>query len=206
MKILIADDHASILEGIAAYYKRKNSAAEVCKAVNKSELIFHLKESTFDVLVQDVQFGKDDLRDIVEEIRAVAPNLPILAFSSFKDVATIKSVLGKGVIGYVSKSSSLEELISGIESSLVGERYLSKDISEVLTKEVLGESNEFVLTKREREVLDAILAELSTKEIAEKLCLSEKTIEGYRKNLFIKFDVKNVAGLVRKAIIGGYLN
>src|SRR5690606_2564619 len=122
------------------------------------------------------------------------------------DEFTVKSALAAGCSGYVSKSSPLEEILEAIQAITKGKQFVSKDIRDaMLTNLMNGESDKIKLTKRELEVLKAIQDELSTREIAEKLFLSEKTIEGYRSNLFLKFQVKNVAGLVKQAILQGYI-
>lgn len=88
-----------------------------------------------------------------------------------------------------------------------GQTFLSSDIKEKLSNSALfGKgANEISLSDREIKILLAIQNEFSTKEIAQQLHLSEKTIEAYRSNLFLKFEVKNVAGLVKKAILNGYI-
>lgn len=206
MKILVADDHEIIASGIRSFLTDKLGALEVKSAVNLAQLKQILAKEKFDILLQDIRFGNDDGRTFLSEIRKMHPDLLIVALSSHTDEFTVKSALAAGCSGYVSKSSPLEEILEAIQSITKGKQFISKDIRDaMLTNLMNGESDKIKLTKRELEVLKAIQDELSTREIAEKLFLSEKTIEGYRSNLFLKFQVKNVAGLVKQAILQGYI-
>ena len=208
MKIIVADDHALIGEGIISFFEENAPEFEVYFAKNKSKLIHFLKEQSFDLIIQDVQFGEVDAREIIQEIHILQPNIKIIALSSHVDAFTVKSVLATGINSYVSKTSPLEELILAVKETLNGVKYISKDITENIANSFLSNEKENVkirLTKRELEVLDGIQNELSTKEIAAKLFISEKTIEGYRSSLLMKFQVKNVAGLMKKAILQGFI-
>jgi len=208
MKIIVADDHELIGEGIISFFEENAPEFEVYFAKNKSKLIYLLKEQSFDLIVQDVQFGEVDAREIIQEIHLIQPNIKIVALSSHIDAFTVKSVLATGINSYVSKTSPLEELILAVKDTLNGVKYISKDITENIANSFLSnekEKTKIRLTKRESEVLDGIQNELSTKEIAVKLFISEKTIEGYRSNLLMKFQVKNVAGLIKKAILQGFV-
>ncbi len=208
MDIIVADDHGLIGEGIISFFQENAPEFEVSFAKNKSKLIFLLKEQTYDLIIQDVQFGEVDAREIIQEIKLIQPNIKIVALSSHVDAFTVKSVLATGIDSYVSKTAPLEELIHAVRETLNGKKYISKDITENIANSFLTDDKENTnirLTNREIEVLDGIQNELSTKEIAAKLFISEKTVEGYRSSLLMKFQVKNVAGLIKKAILQGFV-
>ena len=208
MKLLIGDDHELISAGIIANFISNGRTDEFKTAKDKSELIEHLKNESFDVLILDVQFGKDDARQIIKEIEEIRPEIKKIALSSYEDEMTVKSVLAAGFQSYVSKSAPLEELIEAVNSVSKDEQYISKDLKQKLFSSLFSKdafSDEVRLTKREKQVLEQIQAGLSTKEMAGKLFISEKTIETYRSNLLLKFKVKNVASLVRESILKGYI-
>jgi DNA-binding NarL/FixJ family response regulator len=208
MKLLIGDDHELISAGIIANFISNGRTDEFKTAKDKSELIKHLKNESFDVLILDVQFGKDDARQIIREIEEIRPEIKKIALSSYEDEMTVKSVLAAGFQSYVSKSAPLEELIEAVNSVSKDEQYISKDLKQKLFSSLFSKdafSDEVRLTKREKQVLEQIQAGLSTKEMAGKLFISEKTIETYRSNLLLKFKVKNVASLVRESILKGYI-
>lgn len=201
MNIIIAEDHALIIDGLRAVLEQQEM--NVFPAMNEKMLYQLLNEQPFDVLIQDIRFGKTDARTIIPAIRQEFPSLRIIALTSLDDLASIQSVLATNVSGYVLKSEPTGRIIDAIHAVVSGSTYLSPEVQAVLA----GNSEsmpEVRLSEREKGVLKGILDEKSTKEIAESLFVSEKTVEHYRSNLFIKFDVKNVSGLVKKAILQGF--
>lgn len=208
MKIIIADDHALINQGVATFLQDTMDDITVLQAQNKSEVIRFLNEQPVDVIIQDIKFGKDDARDIVHEYLVVQPKVKIIALSTYADQLTVKTVLANYFSGYVSKSAPMEEIVCAIHSTLKNEKYISSDIKDALAKQFLQNAtidNEISLTQREKQVLSAVQDGFSTKEIASKMHLSEKTIESYRSNLFQKFDARNVAELVKKSLLKGFV-
>lgn len=201
MTILIAEDHLLIVEGLKALLEAKGYVVE--HASDEIALLNNLRNKSVDLLIQDIRFGKIDARTIIPSIREEFPSIPILALSSLDDLASIQSVLATNVSGYVIKTESTTLILEAIESIKQGNIYLSPEVQSVLVGNSFSK-NEILLSEREKGVLKGILDEKSTKEIAEKLFVSEKTVEHYRGSLFSKFDVKNVSGLVKKAILLGF--
>lgn len=208
MNILISDDHQLILDGIGTYIKTCYPTSSVAFAKTKSALVAALNTVQYDVLLQDIRLGNDDAREFIKDIFRIQPNIKVIIVSTLFDTTTVKTLLNQGAHGYVIKVDGLEEIHQAIEAVLNGETYLSSALQKQLIDSSLSTqaSGKVNLTAREQEVLKAILDEKSTKAIAESLFISEKTVEGYRANLFVKFDVKNVAGLVKKAIIQGFMD
>ena len=203
MYIIIADDHELIGRGILDFFKDNEPSYEVKYVKNKSELFFEIRSKAPDVLIQDIQFGKDDARVFIPEISTLCPAMKIIALSSHQEPEIVTSALSLGFHSYVSKQAPLKEILEAVRVTQKGESYVSQKLEAILQQELeeFDEDNQpLKLTKREKEVLACIQNEQSTKEIALKLNLSEKTVEGYRANLFLKFNVKNVVGLVKKSI------
>lgn len=196
MKVIIADDHQLIINGLQSVLTEKYPQVEVDGAINKSILYELLATNKYDVLIQDLKFGADNAKDFLKEIKSEYPSLKIIVLSSISDSVTIKQ-LSNLVDGYVIKSESLEELTNAISKVTNGEKYFSELASNRLKENSV---DEITLTRREKEVLQVTLQEKSIKEIADILCISEKTVELHRSNLFVKLDVKNITGLVKKAI------
>ncbi|MEZ5173329.1 MAG: response regulator transcription factor [Bacteroidia bacterium] len=196
MKILIADDHHLIIEGLKAALQNAFPEAEINGAINKLQLFENLEKGKTDILIQDIKFGESNAKDFLDDLKTVHPELKIIFLTSVSDSVTIKQ-LSKKVDGYILKSESQDEIIAAIEALIKGDKYFSAEASERM-KEFPEE--EFFLSRREQEVLAVIMQEKSIREIAEELCISEKTVEMHRSNLFVKLDVKNITGLIKKAI------
>lgn len=204
LRVVIADDHSLILEGIKSILLDLEEVPTVFFATDLAQLEHLLKTETIDVLIQDVKFGADDARQFIPSIRSAYPDLKIIALSSLGDAVSIQTMINTGVNGYVLKSEGSNQLVKAIKEVVSGEHFLSRSAQNALFQKQESPSYDLQLSSREKEVLKAILAESSTKQIAEQLFLSKKTIEHYRSTLFVKFDVKNVTGLVKKAIIHGF--
>lgn len=201
MKILIAEDHTLIVDGLRSILDSNGYA--VTHAINDEQLLRLLQQHTYDVLLQDIRFGKTDARSFLPSLGEDFPDLKIIALTSLDDLASIQSVLASKVHGYVLKAEPSSVLLQAIEAVKNGTVFLSPEVQSVLVKRSDNEA-EIRLSERERTVLNGIFNEQSTREIAETLFISEKTVEHYRASLFTKFDVKNMSGLVKKALLLGF--
>lgn len=197
MKLLIADDHQLILDGLLSVVKTNFPDSDVYTAINKAELFEILQSNAIEILIQDVKFGEYHASDFMDEIKSEFPTTKVIFLTSVSDSVSITK-LGQSVDGYVLKSESLEEIIRAIKAVNVGEKYFSEQSKAKI--EQLIPDKDIVLTRREKEVLEVIMQEKSTKEIAEILSISEKTVELHRSNLFVKLNVKNLTGLIKKTI------
>ena len=201
MNILIAEDHALIVEGLKSLLE--SDGHSVFHAPDELVLNRLMSDKQIDLLIQDIRFGKVDARTIIPAIRENFPGLKILVLTSLDDLASVQSILATNIQGYVIKTEPSDLILEAIEVISAGNTYLSPEVQSVLVGK-LNASPEIQLSTREKGVLNGILDEKSTKEIAEALFISEKTVEHYRSSLFTKFDVKNVSGLVKKAILLGF--
>lgn len=204
MKILIADDHSLIIDGFVTVIKNHNASISCYTATNKHELFDVLETKSIDVLFQDIMFGKNDARDFVKEIKEKYPVLKIIIISTLEDKLTVETLFKQGVDGYLVKSDTSDEIINALTTVLEDKKYISNTLKRQGGSSAF-KKNTIILTPREKEVLSLILKEKTTREIADEVCLSEKTVENHRGNLFIKFGVKNMAGLVKQAILEGFL-
>lgn len=202
MKILLADDHFLVLEGLEVLLSTFNFVENTKSVLNYFELKEILEKESFDVLLLDIHFGKHDGREIIGEIKEIAPQMKIIALTSHADSVTIKSSVNAGFDGYLLKIDSREEIEKALKTIANDQQYISPKTQQAFF-EMNTAKNKVELTEREKEILQLIVHEKTTKEIAEQLCLSEKTIETHRGNLMQKLEVKNIAGIVRKAIMQG---
>lgn len=205
MNILIADDHSLILEGFVSVLQKQDSSLNCFMATNKFELLDILRNESIDVLFQDVLFGKEDARDFISDLIKEFPDLKIIILTSLGDKQTVETLLKQGVNGYLIKADATKELFNAIHTVLSGKIYLGAGVH-LATHNIPPLTNrKVILTLREKEVLSLILKEKTTREIAAELCISQKTVENHRANLLIKFGSKNLAGLVKQAILEGFL-
>lgn len=202
MKILLADDHFLVLDGLEVLLSTFEFVDKTESVLNFIELKDILKKESFDVLLLDIHFGKHDGREIIGEIKQMAPDMKIIALTSHSDSVTIKSSVNAGFDGYLLKIDGREDIEKALKAMANNEKYFSPKTQQTFF-EMRTSRNRVELTEREKEVLQLIVHEKTTKEIAEQLCLSEKTIETHRSNIMLKLGVKNIAGMVKKAIMQG---
>lgn len=202
MRILLADDHFLVLDGLELLISTFEFVEKTQSALNFRELEEILKVENFDVLLLDIHFGKYDGREIIGDIKQNAPDMKIIALTSHSDSVTLKSSLNAGFDGYLLKIDSRDEIEKALKAVMNDEYYFSSKTQQAFF-ELNAARSKIELTERETEVLQLIVQERTTKEIAEQLCLAEKTIETHRGNIMQKLEVRNIAGMVKKAIMRG---
>lgn len=202
MKIVLADDHFLVLDGLKLLLSTFSFVEKAESALDYPELQAVLTEDSYDVLLLDIHFGKFDGRTILLEIKKNYPDLKAIALTSYSDMATIKSAVNVGFDGYLLKTDGRTEIEKALKTVVSGEKYFSSQTQQTFFESKTSNQN-IDLTQREKEVLQLIVQEKTTKEIADELCISEKTVETHRGNLMLKLEARNIAGIVRKAIMMG---
>lgn len=203
MKILLADDHYLVLDGLELLLSTLDFVEKTGRADNYFDLKAELVADDYDLLLLDIHFGQHDGREIIGDIKKLKPNLKVVALTSHSDPATIKSAINSGFDGFLLKVDGREEMEKALKSVMNNERYYSSKTQQVFFESEIQPNHKVELTERELEILNLIVLEKTTKEIAAELFLSEKTIETHRGNIMLKLDARNIAGIVRKAILLG---
>ena len=206
MRILIVDDHAVVRRGLRAVLADEFRGAAFGEAANARQAIEQLRENTWDVALLDITLpGKSGL-DLLKELKAEWPGLPVLVLSGHTEDQFAVRVLKAGAGGYVTKESAPEELSKAIRKVLAGGRYVSPALAEKLAlgvdKDPTRAPHE-TLSDREYDVMSRIGAGKTVTEIAEELSLSAKTISTYRTRVLEKLGVKNSAEIVQYALRNG---
>lgn len=206
--IVLADDHRIVREGIRRILKSRDDFEVVGEASNGEEAVELAAEKNPDVILMDVTMPRLSGVDATRRICKQQKDTHVLILSMHDDRSCVEEVLRAGASGYIVKDAAPSELISAIDAVKSGESYLSPAITHQVVNAIAqpGErpsSAASVLTEREREVLSLIAEGLSSKEIAQKLGVSLKTVESHRANLMEKLDIHKVSGLVRFAIRAG---
>ena len=198
IKILIVDDHKVFAESIASVLRSKYEVREVV-SVDKALQI----KDTFkpNLIVTDLQLPDKDGFFLIKSIRENDDALKILVLSSMTNHATINKLLQFEVNGFLNKNISSLDLLNAIQKIMEGENYFQPDIYKDYLENYKSKSEETQsITPRELDVLQLIIEEKTTSEIAAILKLSTYTVEGYRKNLLLKTGASNVVGLIKYAI------
>ena len=210
INILIVDDHRMIRDGIRAFLADEADICIVDEATNQSEALAKLEQhSEIEVVVMDISLGQGE--DGVAATRQIIdqhPGVRVLALTMHDEEAHITNMLQAGAVGYLLKDTGMDELVMAIRTVAQGESYFSKDVSATMMKRFMTHQKEKSgasvlpeqLTRREREILQLIAEEYTNPEIAEKLFISPRTVDTHRRNLILKLNAKNTAGLVRYVI------
>lgn len=207
IKVAITDDHNMVLRGIETMLKEFEDISVVATFKNCQETAIGIAINNPDVLLLDINLPDGSGIDLCKTLHKEYPKIRIIALTNFNETAFVKNIIRNGASGYLLKNADKEELERAIKKVYRGEQYLQKSIQQKLLNESLGNTTRksFIpkLTRREKEILNLIVQEFTTNEIAEKLFISVKTVETHRSHLIQKLDVRNTAGLVRIAIEKG---
>lgn len=210
MLIAILDDHPLTSDGLKNICENAGWNATVKTFNYYDDFKEFIKTNNPDLFLIDIQLNNKDGREIVREIRGSGSKVKIIVISSYEDPVIIKSTYAAGADAYIIKNATFEEMLNGIKSIWNGKKFMQKQVKDAIEDQELYKKkyrniNIPRLTTREKEILELIVAEKTTNEIAETLFLSNKTIETHRSNLFIKMDARNLAGIVKKAFMWGLI-
>jgi len=201
--ILIADDHPLIVKSISGLLREVFPKVTLYTASNWIE-VSNFRKKSIDVFILDLEMPDGSATDKIKEINEACPNAKIMILTSHIQSWVFQGLSKLKIEGFVSKLSEPSEIIEAVSQLNKNELFMCSEFKRVYSASENDLTGLEQLTNREREVLLLILDAKSTKEIAFELSVSENTIETHRKNLFLKFEVKNVVGLVNKAM--GYGN
>lgn len=205
LDILIVDDHQMILEGIRSFIAGQFPNSNILLASTHKEIIQILHKRSIEILLLDLVLGEEDSRTFLDQLLQLRPEMKIVVISSLEEETVVHGLIHSGVHGFVGKSSSTLYIAEAIRTVLKGETYIDPALKECIEEKNKNLSSNIIsLSRREKEVLAETLKEKRIKEIAESLFISKKTVENHRSNLFTKFGVSNVTGLVKKAMLMGY--
>jgi two-component system invasion response regulator UvrY len=203
MKILIADDHAVVREGLKQILSARSDMAVTAEANTGHEVLQQIEKNNFDLVVLDISMPGRGGLDILKEIRNKRPKLPVLILSMYPEEQYAVRVLKAGASGYMTKESAPNELINAIKQISKGKKYVSPSLAEKLAVDLevtTGRPLHESLSDREYQVMCMIASGKTLKEIAEQLSLSIKTISTYRSRILEKMNMKSNAELTHYAI------
>lgn len=204
INVILADDHGLVRSGIRALLEQAEDVRVLGEAADGQQAIELAEKLAPDVIVMDIRMPRLNGIEAVEKLRQLKIPARVVVLSMYSDEALVFQSLQSGVKGYVLKTSLGDELLLAVRSAARGETYLSGPISQIMIKHALNPQQagapSDTLSPREKEILKLIAEEHTSAEIADRLFISEKTVEKHRANLMEKLHARNLAGLVRAAV------
>ena len=206
--ILIVDDHKVVREGLkfmledTEYFKSLIEETDTeAGAVQRCQVF------DYDIVLMDINIREGSGLAATQKILSFNEETKIIALSMFDDETNIHNMIKAGVSGYVLKNAGEDELVKAIRTVLAGDNYYSNEVAQTLLNiqnrkkiNIGSKGGRLTITRREKEIITLITEEFTNDEIATKLDISRRTVEGHRKNILLKLGLKNTAGLVRFAV------
>jgi two-component system, NarL family, response regulator NreC len=212
IRILIADDHSIFRSGLRAMLEREGDLEIVAETGNGFDTVRAVREHAVDVLLLDLSMPGLPGARVAEAVLADHPRLAIVVLTMHEDDYYLRELFRIGARAFVLKKSTGRDLLQAIRSAHRGERYVDPSLGGEVLASLLGAppveraARLDLLTPREREICGLLAYGHTNAEIADKLCISERTVETHRTNLTGKLDLRSRAELVRFAIENGLLS
>jgi DNA-binding NarL/FixJ family response regulator len=214
IKLLLADDHAVLRAGLKALLNAQPDMLVVAEAADGEEAIGKIQESAPDIVLMDITMPGIGGLEATREIKRQNPEIKVLVLTMHKDESYLYQMLRAKADGYIPKGAADTELLAAIRATHRGEHFIHSSVTAGLVAEVLdsqatkqaGSQDDEVISQREREVLQLLAMGHTNQQIADKLCLSVKTVETYKARLKEKLGIQGRAELVRYAIQTGILD
>ena len=203
IKLYLVDDHRMVIDMWSSLLGADPKFEIVGSALNAETALEEIQAFMPHVVLLDITLPGVSGIELAKSLREKAPTVKILGVSMHTNIILIKQMLINGASGYVSKTSSFDEMRTAIISVNEGQRYICRDVKDYITNQVISEQQSDPayrinqLTKRELEIVNMIKDGYSSREISDKLFISKRTVEVHRYNIFKKLDINNITSLIR---------
>lgn len=204
-KALIVEDHPIVSDSLFRLITDTFENIICIHATTGAKGLSYLNGNHFDIILLDINLPDISGIEFCSTARTWYPDLKILAVTSLAQRYIVEKMIQAGVNGFVLKTSDIKDITEGIKQVMEGGSYFGKGVKELMTSRVSKDSSVPMVTRRENEILKLIAEGFTNQEIAEKLYISTSTVDSHRKNLLLKFDVKNSAALVKSAMAKGLI-
>jgi DNA-binding NarL/FixJ family response regulator len=212
IKVLVVDDHTIVRNGICALLRLAGDIEVVGEAAEGREALEMARKLMPDVILIDIAMPNMNGLEATRRIRKELPRVKILILTQYDDKEHVFSAIESGASGFISKTAASSELVSGIRSIHRGDSFLSPSAAKFLVEDyqleasIRKEQDPYKqLTDREREILKLLAEGYTTREIADMLVISTKTVEGHKTNLMSKLDIHNRTDLIKYALRKGII-
>jgi DNA-binding NarL/FixJ family response regulator len=207
IKLLIADDHTILRDGIVSLLQAEESFTVAGTAGNGYEVLDLVNKKEFDVCLLDISMPGLDGMETAKLVKKRKPGIKIIMLTTYNDPEIISELVHIGVSGYLLKNSDKQELVEAVHKVMKGRHYFSEEVENII---LLGLSEKrstevITLTEREMEVMKLLAKEYTNDKIADALHISYRTVETHRKNIMQKTKAHNLAGLLKYAYGRGLL-
>ncbi len=208
--ILIVDDHQLVIDGLKSMLASEKNYVIKGEALNGQQALEMItsKPEEYQLVVTDITMPLMSGIELCKIIKEQFPHIKVLILSMHNSITIVKDALNAEADGYMLKNTGQDEFIKAIERVLGDGTYFSQDILPIILNLFQKEKKETLknaLSQREKEVLELIVQEYTSKEIAEKLFISKQTVDTHRINIMQKTDCKTLVGLIKYAIQSGYI-
>ena len=203
IKVLIADDHAIVREGLKQIVADVPDIVVAGEAKDGHEALDKISKNNYDVVLLDISMPGISGLDVLKQLRSQKPQLRVLILSIYPEEQYAVRTLKAGASGYLTKESAPDELVAAIRKVSQGGNYVSHSLGERLATNLRLDANKQpheALSDREFQVMRMIASGKKGKEIAEELLLSVKTVSTYRRRVLDKLGIKNNSALIRYAM------
>jgi len=213
IRVLVADDHAILRSGLRMLINSQQDMCVVAEAQDGIEATEKVQQEHPDVAILDLTMPRSGGLDALEKIVRADPAPQVLLLTMHEDPAYLRTALAAGAAGYVLKKSVDADLLSAVRAVYRGRRYIDSELADVLVQDALGEKGKAktserraVLSERELQVLKLVAEGFSSREIADQILISTKTVEAYRARFATKLGLKSRAQIVEYALNLGFLS
>jgi len=214
IKVLVVDDHQLMIDGLKSLLECEEDIVFAGGANSMAETLSFLSLNKVDVVLMDINMPDGSGIETTEQIRELYPLVKVIALTMHDDISIITRMVRAGASGYILKRTNMNEVIEAIRVVANNGRYLSNYAQSIVMdnlvmpalKSEIKEEAKSILSSREMEVLKLVAKEYSNEQIAEKLFISERTVEAHRRNIFIKTKTKTIVGLIKYAINNGLID
>ena len=203
--ILIIEDHPIVRKGFSMLINQDDELKTIGEAGDYHSALDMVRKTKADLILLDLSLGDGNGIELIKEVKVINPALPVLVVSLHDENLYAERALKAGARGYIMKSEETENILTAIKKIINGEVYLSDGMKDKLINRVAGTDREGsspmdILSDREFEVFQFIGDGRTTKEIAEILNLSVKTVETYKSHIKSKLEIKDSTDLIRRAV------
>ena len=210
INLLIVDDHQLVIDGLKSMLSSQKNYVVKVEALNGQQALemINSKPNEFQLIITDITMPLLSGIELCKIVKEKYPNIKVLVLSMHNSIAIVKDALNAEADGYMLKNTGQEEFVNAIGRILGDGTYFSQDILPIILNLFQREKKETLkntLTQREKEVLELIVQEYTSKEIAEKLFISKQTVDTHRLNIMQKTNCKTLVGLIKYAIQSGHI-